>query len=107
MRASSAFGGRSRSQSSQFGRSSSTTRRSAHAAVGGGPARLAEREALVPRHVRLVDAAESGVRILVGDEVLDLVPRVAVVAGERPPADARAGAGGSAVGGGLTHDVER
>jgi hypothetical protein len=80
---------------------------SAHAAVGDGLARLAEGEALVPWHVRLVDAAERGVRILVGDEMLDLVPGVPVAAGERLTAGAGAGAGGSTVGGRLTHDVER
>ena len=52
---------------------------------------LAERPALVPGHLGLVDAAERGVRILVGDEVLDLLERVAVVPVERIALDPRPG----------------
>src|SRR4051794_3145329 len=111
MRASAAAGGRSRSHSSQFGRSSSATEASARArefggssadrrgaagklpylrtsalaqaVVGDGAAGLAERPALVPRHLRLVDAAEGGVGIVVGHEVLDLLEAVAAVPPQR------------------------
>ena len=45
-----------------------------------GDAGLADREPLLPRDVRLVDAAERGIGVLVGDEVLDvLVPCVDAV----------------------------
>lgn len=36
-------------------------------------ARLAGREALVPRHVGLVNAAERNVRVLVANEVLNVL----------------------------------
>jgi len=54
-----------------------------HAALRDGHAGLAGREALVPRHVRLVDAAERSIGIVVVDDVLALLEGVAVDAEPR------------------------
>ena len=64
----------------------------AQAARGDGETALADRPALVPGYVRLIDAAEGGVRVLISDDVLPLleveaavaVKRVADNAGSRP-----------------------
>ena len=54
---------------------------------------LAGSEALVPRHARLVDAAEGGVGIVVVDDVLALLEREAVDAEARFDLGKRAHAG--------------